>query len=453
MGRVRSSESSATSPERAALSVAWLATTAAAILLAVGPATDHLFLGLRNWGFVLTVALLGTTQLSAVAAELGRRWLEERPDRSARRPLSLAAVLIGLTGSAVLGFHVVLRASVDVARECMVRSLCDRHGVLTGPYLAEIAIGLAPLLAVLLLTALFPPNGLGGKGGMQLYGVAFVATVVWHLWVTLHAGPLGGQALLIPGPGGIPPRAPDLAMARSEPPGARERLFDIRPFVPFHYEGPAVWRRAAARTLPVAFAYEPLNHPVTPITHVFRSWRYQVLVSAGLDPAVEDRVLAVTSPPLRLATTVFMARDLREALRLLAHGTRDVSAAVVEAGPRELSAFAGSAPAEPGEGVGSIQIEHFAADSIRLRVRTRRPALLVYADGYDPEWSASVDGASVAVYPADVIGKAVPVPAGESRVDFVYRPWLYIVGSALRALALLAAGGVGLGSLVCRFGR
>ena len=438
--------------ERTALSVAWLATTGTAIILATGPASDRLLLGLRNWGFLLTVALLGATQLTVAAAEVGRRWLEA-PGASPRRPLSLAAALIGLTAVIIVGLCVALWANADVARECMVRFLCDRSGGLTQGYLAGMALGFAPLLAVLLLAALFPPDGAAGKRRVRSYGVAFLGMVTWHLIVTLHAGPLGGQALAIPTAGRTPPRAPGLEMVEPDLPVVREELFDIRPFVPFHYEGPALWHRAAARMLPVAFAYSPLSYPVTPITHVFRFWRYQALISAGLDRTIEDRVLAATAPPLRLATKVFEARDLKEALELLARAdTTEASAVVVEAAGRDLQDFVRLAPAETRDETGSVRVERYSAAAIRLRVRTPRPALLVYADGYDPEWLAFVDGRSVPVYPANVIGKAVPVPAGDSLVELVYRPWLYIVAFWLRALALLVACGVALGLPVYWFG-
>jgi hypothetical protein len=358
---------------------------------------------------------------------------------------------MAVTAMVILGFYVVVWTSPEVARECMARSFCGREGALSGKYLAELAFGLAPFLAVLVLTIFLPPNGLAGRGKMQLYAIAFLGIVAWHVIVTLQAGPLGARSLAIPAPGQILPRAPGLAMAAPDPPQTRAALFDIRPFVPFHYEGPTVWQRAAARTLPVAFAYAPLPHPVTPITHAFRSWRYQLFVSARLGSAIEDRVLAVTVPPLRLSTKVFKARDVYEALQLLQLGTTaEASAVVVEVGLQDLPVLAPPIPSEAALESGSIRIEGFSADSIRLRVESRQPALLVYADGYDPDWSAFVNGQSVAVYPADVIGKAVPVPAGESRVELVYRPWLYIVASVLRALALLAASGVILGWLMYR---
>lgn len=439
-------------PERAALSAAWLATTVAAVVLAVGPATDRLFLGLRNWGFVLTLALLGTTQLTAAAADLGRRWLED-PNASARRALSLGAALVGFSAVGVLGFHLGLRASADVARECVLRLVCDQHGNLTGAYVAEITLGLAPFVAVLVLASISPHKGVGSKSGMSLSSVVFLGLVAWHLVVTLHAGPLGGQSLAIPAAGGISPRAPGLDMAPPALAAARERVFDIRPYVPFHYEGPAVWHHAAARTLPVAFAYGPLSYPVTPITHVFRFWRYQVLVSAGLDPAIEDRILAVSTPPLRLATRVFRAGTLREALDLLARPeTTETGAVVVEANPLDLSALARPVVNERRDGEGTVQVERFSGDAIALRVGTPRPALLVYSDGYDPDWSAFVDGRPVPVYPANVIGKAVPVPPGDSQVRLVYRPWLYLVGFWLRALTLLVGGGAVVGLLVYRLG-
>ena len=63
------------------------------------------------------------------------------------------------------------------------------------------------------------------------------------------------------------------------------------------------------------------------------------------------------------------------------------------------------------------------------------PAFLLLTDAYYPGWTASVNGEPTAVRRADVMFRAVPMPAGESTVVFEYRPdWLP---------AALIAGGIG----------
>jgi uncharacterized membrane protein YfhO len=56
-----------------------------------------------------------------------------------------------------------------------------------------------------------------------------------------------------------------------------------------------------------------------------------------------------------------------------------------------------------------------------------------------PGWSVAVDGEDAELVVVDRINKAVAVPPGQHRVEFVYRPWPYLLAFSLRALVLLAA--------------
>jgi hypothetical protein len=78
-------------------------------------------------------------------------------------------------------------------------------------------------------------------------------------------------------------------------------------------------------------------------------------------------------------------------------------------------------------------------DRYTLRVTADAPALLVVLDGYYPAWTARVDGEPAPVYRANQAFRAVPVPAGEHRVEFRYEPAALRSGAliSLFALALL----------------
>ena len=67
------------------------------------------------------------------------------------------------------------------------------------------------------------------------------------------------------------------------------------------------------------------------------------------------------------------------------------------------------------------------------------PAVLVYRDNMAPGWRASLDGEDAELLVVDRVNKAVAVPPGQHRVEFVYRPWLYLVAFALRAVVLIGA--------------
>jgi uncharacterized membrane protein YfhO len=85
----------------------------------------------------------------------------------------------------------------------------------------------------------------------------------------------------------------------------------------------------------------------------------------------------------------------------------------------------------------------YSPTRISVSVRAGAPAFLLLTDAYYPGWTATVNGEPVDVRRADVMFRAVPVPAGESIVIFEYRPaWLpavLIAGGMIWLLAVLWA--------------
>jgi len=67
------------------------------------------------------------------------------------------------------------------------------------------------------------------------------------------------------------------------------------------------------------------------------------------------------------------------------------------------------------------------------------PALLVVNDAWWPGWQARIDGLEVPIYPADVLVRALPFPAGRHRLVMTYEPPEVTVGLALSALGIVTA--------------
>jgi hypothetical protein len=62
---------------------------------------------------------------------------------------------------------------------------------------------------------------------------------------------------------------------------------------------------------------------------------------------------------------------------------------------------------------------------------------LVLTDAWYPGWRATVDGASVEITRADVLFRAVPIPAGRHRIQFVYSPISFRIGVGISLVALV----------------
>jgi hypothetical protein len=91
--------------------------------------------------------------------------------------------------------------------------------------------------------------------------------------------------------------------------------------------------------------------------------------------------------------------------------------------------------------VGGTRATIVVADSQAERhvvvVEARDPVWLVVADAPYPGWRASVDGEPVPVHPANVLGKAVAVPAGTHRVELVFTSESFARGRVISGVTAL----------------
>jgi hypothetical protein len=141
------------------------------------------------------------------------------------------------------------------------------------------------------------------------------------------------------------------------------------------------------------------------------------------------RLVAAAAPPriapLRIHLHVLEARL---PLRAVASMVRPAaSRAEAEALARRAGFQAAGGVAVEGslavDGVrGEVRSRLEAPDRIELDVEADGPTVVVVRDGYAAGWSATVDGAEAPLLRADGRHRAVPVPAGRSRVVLSYRP-------------------------------
>lgn len=163
--------------------------------------------------------------------------------------------------------------------------------------------------------------------------------------------------------------------------------------------------------------------------------------------AIDDPLLvarATVAPP-RIAPLEVHVSDLAGALPLRAVA-REVSAAPDAATAERLAgdgafqaaggvAVEGAAPAHGIHGRVVAAVE--TPDRLEIRVEADRPSVLVVRDAFATGWTARVDGAPAPVLRADGRHRAVPIPAGASRVVLAYRP------AGLRAAVALSLACLG----------
>ncbi|REJ88381.1 MAG: hypothetical protein DWQ34_22610 [Planctomycetota bacterium] len=120
---------------------------------------------------------------------------------------------------------------------------------------------------------------------------------------------------------------------------------------------------------------------------------------------------------------------------------------LLEQGVHEASFVEGPLPfsLEPVSGSERTQEQCLIAESSATRmvvdVELTRPGLVVVSGNYDPGWRASIDGAPAEVAPANLVMRAVAVPAGRHTVEFQYSPAAFRIGRSISLVALVVAAG------------
>jgi hypothetical protein len=89
-------------------------------------------------------------------------------------------------------------------------------------------------------------------------------------------------------------------------------------------------------------------------------------------------------------------------------------------------------------GPGRVLSVERGLESLRVEAEADADATIVIADAWWPGWEATIDGASVAILPADVLVRAVRWPAGRHVLEMHYRPPEVRTGILVSALGLAA---------------
>jgi hypothetical protein len=212
---------------------------------------------------------------------------------------------------------------------------------------------------------------------------------------------------------------PSLGQSAERLPAHREFEFSGPEFWPYQFEGPAVFK--------IAFSYSDPYHQ-TPlsslglhgITHFFRVGAYEDLLREHNDPEILQAVFGVTRPILELVPRHAVSAG-PEGLSLV---LRDEPGALLQALP---------------DASGEIKAMDYQGDRLRVDVEVSDAAVLIYRDNMAPGWTVSIDGARAELMVVDRVNKAVALRPGTHAVEFLYRPWAYIVAFCIRATVLIAS--------------
>jgi hypothetical protein len=82
------------------------------------------------------------------------------------------------------------------------------------------------------------------------------------------------------------------------------------------------------------------------------------------------------------------------------------------------------------------RIAVYSAERVVVEVNTESEGYLVLTDAHYPGWQATLDGHEVSILRADVLFRAVRVPAGSHTVEFSYRPRTFQAGAAISLVTL-----------------
>jgi hypothetical protein len=89
-------------------------------------------------------------------------------------------------------------------------------------------------------------------------------------------------------------------------------------------------------------------------------------------------------------------------------------------------------------GEDEVEILSYEPERVVISANLAEAGYLVLTDTYYPGWRALVDGLEMPIYRADLLFRAVYLPAGQHRIEFIYDPCSFRVGAAISLVTLLA---------------
>jgi len=106
----------------------------------------------------------------------------------------------------------------------------------------------------------------------------------------------------------------------------------------------------------------------------------------------------------------------------------------------ELEDFGGRAPNLPPIGDSDraeVKVERYEPNRIQLSTHNPEPGFLILSETYYRGWDARIDGAKTPVYRANYATRGLGIPAGNHRVEFVFRAPSFRTGAVWSGIGVL----------------
>ena len=173
-----------------------------------------------------------------------------------------------------------------------------------------------------------------------------------------------------------------------------------------------------------------------------------VSTSARRTPAFCSNFAISALPRFRIVHDVIPVEGERQAFETLRHLLDDSSPGIAPEWARR-SVIEGMshdeallARAEPNPSRSSESVRRLAEpdpQTIVLEAQLDRPGHVLVADTFYPGWSATVDDVPTAIHAANLLFRAVAVPAGKHTIVMKYRSSWLAIGGVLTLIGLLLA--------------
>jgi hypothetical protein len=156
--------------------------------------------------------------------------------------------------------------------------------------------------------------------------------------------------------------------------------------------------------------------------------------NAFVDEALQVRIVEnlAVHPRFQFFDRAIFVSTAEEAAATL--GRLTGNALVIEAPGGAIQAQLSQLPA----GEQQLGLLRDRSDHYELAIHTTTPVWFYLADANYPGWNAYLDGARVEVYSAQLMGKAIFLPAGEHLLELVFEPLSFRLGLAISLLSCCA---------------